>query len=129
MAATKEGGMEWIHRKTTTTVLHFSCPVFTLILHASLHTLQKRPYLMKCAPALLKKAPSKLHLIMYPGANPAFLGDVQVSPSSQLHAPDLRETGWGNEVIVSCYMRLENSEPKPPQIKNVCYGGRETDLN
>ena len=70
---------------------------------------------------------------MYPGANPAFLGDVHVSPSSQLHAPDLRETGWGNEVIVSCYMRLENSELKPPQllneIKNVCYGGCETDLN
>ena len=46
---------------------------------------------------------------------------------------DLRETGWGNEVIVSCYMHLENSEPQPPQlfneIKNVCYGGCETDLN
>ena len=46
---------------------------------------------------------------------------------------DFRETGWGNEVIVSCYMRLENSEPQPPQllneIKNVCYGGCETDLN
>lgn len=56
--------------------------------------IQKCPCLTKCTHALLRKIPPKLHAIMYPGANPASLGDVRASPSSQLCAPGFK----GNRV-------------------------------
>lgn len=46
---------------------------------------------------------------------------------------DLKETGWGNEVIASCYVRLENSELPRLGVfnenNNGCYAGCDTDLN